>query len=385
SSATRRQALSPESTIGIADGGRAEPIEVGPADRIDAGEADGAPDVVAREEAELPVPLGDDGDVVFVSADDAAIDWARLRPEQTLRGDALRRPVIEVPAAGLELGVSGVTIENVDFVARQPLRAAAMLTLRGWKTTLRGCSFQTTGDIPPAESPAALAWNCELNPLDANADLSTGELELRDVALRRVSAGVTCRLAAGMILRFDNVLCLETGAAVEFDRFPTSDELAMVSLSRVTLRGARSLVRVGCDEIPPAAGKLEIEATGCAFVLPAAAALVFFEGEERPGAMLNALRWHGQGCVLSPRSRLAIWRTAEGRMLAAADDAVPIEGMVRGEVGFAGTPDESAAGSRIVRWQAPLISSQPPGIDDTAISLPRADELVSSARQELSR
>lgn len=338
------------------------------------------------QEADPLSPADEAGSVVHVSADDPAFDLARLRPDQTLHGDAQRRPIIEVPLEGLELAASGVTIENIDFVARQPLQgAAAMLTLRGLKATLRGCSFQTTGDVSPAEVPAAVCWDRDMAAGDTNADLSTGELELRDVALRRVGAGVTCRLAAGMVLRLDNVLCLESAAAVEFDRFPTADELAMLSLSRVTLRGARSLVQIGCDAIPESLGHLEIEAAGCAFVLPAAAALLLFEGEERPGPLLRGLRWSGQGCVLSPRSRLAIWRMPEGRMLAAADDAVPIEGVVRGEVGFAGSPDDSAAGSRIVRWQAPLISQQPPGIDDAALSLPQAGELASSTRQELNR
>lgn len=340
----------------------------------------------APPDADLAAPAEDASDVILVSASNPNVDLARMRPGQTLRGDAQRRPVIDVPPEGLELAVSGATIENIDFVARQPMQAAAaMLTLRGLKSTLRGCSFQSTADLPPGEAPAALCWRRDLDSSEASSDLSTGELELHDVALRRVAAGVTCRLTAGMVLRFDNVLCLESGTAVEFDRFPTADELAMLSLSRVTLRGARSLVRIGCDEIPESLGHLEIEAGGCAFVLPAAAALVLFQGEERPGPLLRALRWSGQGCVISPRSRLSIWRMPEGRMLAAADDSVPIEGVVRGEVGFAGSPHDSAAGSRIVRWQAPLISQQPPGIDDATLCLPATGELVSSTRQELSR
>lgn len=363
-----------------------EPFELAEHDRTEAMTAS-APTSASDDPLQTPASLASEGtgNVVDISADEPAFDLARLRADQTLRGDAERRPLVEVPPNGLELAVSGVTIENIDFVARQPLDAAAMLTLRGLKTRLRGCSFQAVGDFASGELPAAICWDRDLVPDEASSDLSTGELELRDTALRRVDAGVTCHLAAGMVLRFDNVLCLESGAAVELDRFPTADELAMLSLSRVTLRGARSLVRIGCDEIPESLGHVEIEAAGCAFALPAAAALVLFQGEQRPGPLLHGLRWSGQGCVLSPRSRLAIWRMGEGRMLAAADDAVPIEGVVRGEVGFAGSPDDSVAGSRIVRWQAPLISQQPPGIDDAALFLPETGELASSTRQELNR
>lgn len=97
-----------------------------------------------------------------------------------------------------------------------------------------------------------------------------------------------------------------------------------------------------------------------------------YRGATRPGPLLKGLRWSGRGSVLSPRSRLALWRTPEGRMLAAPDQAVPIEGVVRAEVDFAGRSDEGPAASRIVRWQAPLGTPHPPGVEDGALHLPNA-------------
>ncbi|MGH7137434.1 MAG: hypothetical protein ACREHD_16950, partial [Pirellulales bacterium] len=336
----------------------------------------------AEEDAELPTTTpvmpttwNNGSEVLNVSVDGPPIDFAQLATGQTMRGDPERRPLIDVPPEGLEVLQTEVTIENVDFVARQPLDDdAAMLSLRGLKTVLHGCSFQTAGDFSQSSLPAAIRWDRDVENDQANAELSTGELQLRDVVFRRVASGATCRLTAGMVLRWENVLCLEAGSAVQFDRFPSADELALFAMSRVTLRGARSLVEVGCDVIPDAVGHLDIEAVDCAFVLPSAAGLILFDGQERPGTFLHGLRWSGQGSVLSPRSRLAIWRMPEGRMLAAADAAVPITGVVRGEVGFAGSLADSAAGSRIVRWQAPLTSAHPPGIDDAALWLPPVDD-----------
>lgn len=325
-------------------------------------------DLSSNEDSPTTVPLiSQQDEVVLLSANDPPYDLSQLVSGQTLRGDPARRPTIEAPPQGLEILANDVTLENVDFVARQPLDAAAMLTLRALKTTLHGCSFQTTGDFSPDDLPAAIQWDRDLDPLETSSDLSTGELNVGDVTFRRLAAGATCRLAAGMVLRFDNVLCLEAGPAARFDRFPEADELLVLGLTRVTLRGARSLIEVGCDDLPEAVGHLEVEAVDCAFVLPAASALLVFRGEQRPGPLLRGLRWSGQGSVLSPRSRLAIWRMPEGRMLAAADDSVPIQGVVRGEVGFAGPPDDAPSGSRVVRWQAPLQSPHPPGIDDSTL------------------
>jgi hypothetical protein len=244
-----------------------------------------------------------------------------------------------------------------------------MIVLRGSKTIFRGCSFQTTDGVASSDLPAAIRLNDGVDPVASNADLSTGVLEVYNSVFRRVRAAVSCRVAGGTVMRLDNVLHLGPGPGIEFDRFPEADEVLALGLSRVTLRGGRSMIEVGCDRLPAFPGRLEIDASDCAFVLPAAAAIVEYRGARQPGPLLKGIRWSGQGSVLSPRSRLALWRTPEGRMLAAPDDAVPIEGVVRAEVSFAGGVDEGPASSRIVRWQAPLRSPHPPGVDGNLLHL----------------
>jgi eukaryotic-like serine/threonine-protein kinase len=287
--------------------------------------------------------------------------------------DGERRFVL-VPSEGIEVVEDGATLENIDFVARQPLSPGrAMLIVRGSKTEIRGCSFQTSEAVPDSDLPTAIAQNEDVDPVENNADLSTSELEIRDTVFRRVKSAIRCKVAGGTIVRLDNVLHLGVGSGVEFDRFPAADELLAIGLSRVTLRGARTMIEIGCDQLPVWPGRLEINAEDCGFVLPAAAALVEYRGATRPGPLLKGLRWSGQGSVLSPRARLALWRMPDGRMLAAPDESLPIEGVVRAEVGFAGEADESPAASRIVRWQAPLRSPHPPGIDGNVLHLAKGD------------
>jgi hypothetical protein len=302
-------------------------------------------------------------------------EGASTRRGETVMSDGQLRRLVEVPPEGLEV-TEEATFENVDFVASQPLASnAAMLVLRGpsSRTVFRGCSFQTSDDVASSDLPAAIRLNDGVDAVASNADLSTGTLEIRDSVFRRVKAAVSCRVAGGTVMRLDNVLHLGPGPGIEIDRFPEADEVLAVGLSRVTLRGARSMIEVGCDRLPAFPGRLEVDAADCAFILPAAAAIVEYHGATRPGPLLKGVRWSGQGSVLSPRSRLALWRMPEGRMLAAADEAVPIEGVVRAEVGFAGGADEGPAASRVVRWQAPLRSPQPPGVDGSLLHLPEAN------------
>ncbi|HWC89339.1 MAG TPA: hypothetical protein VG433_06785, partial [Pirellulales bacterium] len=46
----------------------------------------------------------------------------------------------------------------------------------------------------------------------------------------------------------------------------------------------------------------------------------------------------------------------------AAEDSVQVAGLVRSPLGFAGDRERGAEASRVVRWQVPLQSPDPPGI-----------------------
>jgi hypothetical protein len=45
------------------------------------------------------------------------------------------------------------------------------------------------------------------------------------------------------------------------------------------------------------------------------------------------------------------------------ESSLAIAGLVRSAVGFAGQSTGEPAASRLIRWQAPLQSADPPGID----------------------
>jgi hypothetical protein len=78
----------------------------------------------------------------------------------------------------------------------------------------------------------------------------------------------------------------------------------------------------------------EIDATDCVFVPAATGGVLILSGKESPAPLLRTLVWTGQGSVLPLRSPLALWRLSDGRMQAASEESLQVEGLVRTGVGF---------------------------------------------------
>jgi hypothetical protein len=72
---------------------------------------------------------------------------------------------------------------------------------------------------------------------------------------------------------------------------------------------------------------------------------------------------------------MAVWRDTNDYPQVADEEIEQVEGIVRSEVVFAGPAEEGPSASRIVRWQAPLLSTEPPGIGDSGLHLPLIEEI----------
>lgn len=258
------------------------------ADLPDAPNAADVPDEPVAPAGNLPRQQ-----VIMLSADDPAFDLGSLSSGQTLRGDAERRPVIEVPPGGFVVAADDVTFENIDFVAAALLSAgAAMVTLKGSHVVFDGCSFAAESEAP-GSSLVAIAWVPEVG--------DSSLLEVRNSSFQNVSAAVGQRVSGIASSRIENVLHVGPGPLVVVDRQPEFDERLALTLSHVTVRDAQSVVAIGCQQLPAELGRIEIEASDCVFALRSAAALVVYDSAVRPGPLLAGLRWAGQGSVLSGR------------------------------------------------------------------------------------
>jgi hypothetical protein len=110
-------------------------------------------------------------------------------------------------------------------------------------------------------------------------------------------------------------------------------------------------------------GPIAITASGCALAGTSRGGLISLVGAPSPAAQIGTIAWNGQGSVMSPRVPLLTSQGPSGGALPLADDALAVAGLVRGELEFAGRADGPPTDSRVMRWQVPLRSAEPPGAD----------------------
>ncbi len=300
-----------------------------------------------------------------------------LNAGMIVRGRAGQRAVVRVPDGGLAVDVEDVHFENIDFISGAAIKngrgqPGAMILLRALRAEFANCSFQSAG-LPKAASarlPAAIAWFGLPATDDAELSLPTGELSLNRCVFRGVSAAIYCELEAALIFDLAQSLHLGPGPLLALAEAPQADEPITLAMNHLTLRNATGLLECRYDELAQAAGGVSIQADDCAFVPSAGGGLLVFKGAAHPAPLIEHLTWTGQGSVLARETPVALWHGADGKTRAATEETIQVDGMVRTEVGFAGEAEEGPGASRIVRWQAPLRSTEPPGIGEDELSLP---------------
>ena len=327
-------------------------------------------------------------DLVLAAGKPLGIASLNLRRGQCVRGPSGSRAAILVPRAGLVVDKEGICFENIDFVyplVGQPPSAVlgdsaqpGAAVLRGPKTAepalvqllasraeFRGCRFQCDekGFMPIS----AIRWVHPAQAEKTETSLPNGRLQLTDCLLHRVGVGVDCRTAGALAIELQNTLHLDAGPLVRLDHCPQSDEPVSIVLGQVTLRGGGPLLECLVPRIEEQPGEITVLATACALVPEPGVPLVRVTGAEMPERLLTAVRWSGQGSLVTPRTPIIAWRGPDGRQQAVDESSLSIAGLVRSEVGFAGEASNDPAASRLIRWQAPLQSADPPGIDPGAI------------------
>jgi len=339
-----------------------------------------APDVVGpprgRQADRGGVPRREGNDLVLAAGGPLALASLELQPGQCVRGRPGARPLVTVPPGGLVVRPEGVRFEGIDFVwsgasvgAASGSGQTAIIRLEASRAEFRGCSFRWTGES--GARPAAIRW---VHPVDRSRlamTLPSGQVRLSDCVLHDVGAGVACRTAGAVAVELANVLHLGGGPLVHLDHCPKPDEPVAIGLSQVTLRGGGPLLECRYERIEEKPGKVVIRSVRCAFVPGGELPLLSFTGPTSPQRLLDEVQWTGQGSLVSPDAVIAEWRQAGGRAEALDDASVSIAGLVRSAVEFAGAVEDGPAGSRITRWQVPLRSSSPPGIDPEAFTRPR--------------
>jgi len=309
-------------------------------------------------------------DLILAADEPLRLESLPLKAGQCVRGDAGRRPLLMVPRTGLPVDVDDVRFENVDFAYDHPAQLhastetpCAIVRLRASRIELVGCRMQTMRQT--SAGPAALCWDPPADP--SQSVLRGGRVRLINCVLHDVAVGVDCRMVGTLALEMTNTLQIGGGPLVRLDRAPSMAEPIRIHLTQVTTRGSGPLIECGHQSSGGASGgasgEISVESVACAFVPQSGTALMLFHGPASPDAMLRGIRWTGQGSLVSPETAVAAWRDPDGVERPLDDANVSIAGLVRSQIEFAGQDRSDPVASQLIRWQAPLRSPDPPGID----------------------
>jgi eukaryotic-like serine/threonine-protein kinase len=310
-------------------------------------------------------PATGPSDLVFDTEKPVEIGSLRLEAGQRVCASPGRRAAVLVPPGGLPVDAENVRFERIDFVGQPGAgQEWTLIHVRAGRATFEACTFRGTG---PDEPTAAVRWTHPPNRDDAERTLSSGRLAFRNCVVYGLGAAVECRTSGARAVELVNVLHVASGPLVRLDHCPEPDEPIRLRLTAVTLRETGPVLECRYEHAAEPAGEIVIEAARCVAAPGAETPLLRFDGPRPPEALLGNLRWEGQGSLVVPETPIAVWRGPDGQNRALDETAVSIAGLVRSRVEFAGPVSPDATASLAVRWQAPLATSAPPGVDPSLL------------------
>ena len=330
----------------------------------------------------------------FVLPAGRAVAWTdvRLQAGQIVRGPEGKRSTVLVSQMGAKVAVEDVRFENIDFVFSKAAPdeesksstdknpdLASLVRVSAFHCEFHGCTFRSGAEV--RRQPAAITWQLPAAMDTGAVARRIGKLQFSDCVMSDVAAGVRCqnsnaKSGGELSVEMTNVLHLGPGPLASLEDWPRVGEPVVLRLQHSTVRNASGLVECRYEEIPSQAGKIRIEAIDSVLVPESARGLVILRGDTNPALMLPAIDVSGNGSVLARDTPLIEWQQMDGHSQVAterhvaADGGVSSQGLVRGEVEFEGPADGEPTDSRVVRWQAPLRSGQPPGIGEIPLKRP---------------
>jgi eukaryotic-like serine/threonine-protein kinase len=327
-------------------------------------------------------PLAPPADLVLAADRPLTDALVELREGQRVRAASGHRATLLAPEAGLIVDKENVRFENIDFVwkparSTEPVRSQgpAIVRLLAGRVEFRGCSFRCKGREQGAPSSfsgvPAIRWMHPAQIDPSETSLPSGRIRLADCVFYHVGAGVDCCTVGALGIELTNTLHLGAGPLLRLDHCPRSDEPLSLNLSQVTLRGSGPLLECLAPHAEEQPVEITVRATACVFAPQTGEPLVCC-GAILPERLLGGLRWSGQGSLVTTQTPILNWKDTSG-VRTVDESALSIAGLVRSEVEFAGGLSSDPAASRIIRWQAPLQSADPPGIDPAPLPWSRRE------------
>ncbi|ADG68179.1 serine/threonine protein kinase [Planctopirus limnophila DSM 3776] len=272
-------------------------------------------------------------------------------------------PQIVIGHEPLKITADTLHLRGIRFLFKpdvsQEAASRLLMTLRARNLTVTDCEFILPKD-PAGPARAAIAWRPP-EQKDATGGVAQFERVLQSGSATLLYAAETPRkVVCSQVLQSESAGLVSLGKSTRRSEF-------LLQLNRCTLRGTTSWL--DCQgELASQAGStpIEIEAIDTVW-LPAhehAAILRWRTASELRADWKNAVRISGEGTILVGHPAICLWDALAGqapRLL--QEEPTSIQGVLFGEVTFAGPASEDPADSQLVDTTAPLFSAQLPGID----------------------
>ncbi|MBN1395466.1 MAG: protein kinase [Pirellulales bacterium] len=298
----------------------------------------------------------------------------KLHAGQCVRAPPGSRAEVFVPRAGLIVDKENVCFENIDFRwdgaaggDQRENAEAALVRLTASEASFQGCRFIIRDGKD--DNASAIFWEYPPRGERSPNSLPSERIALTDCLIDVSEAGIDCRTVGAVAVHFANVLHIGRGPLVRLDHCPRPDESVSLALRRATLRGG-PLLECYVSDATSRPGEISVLATASVFMPSPDSPLLLLQSVASPRLFPNCLRWTGQGSLVAPRTPIIGWRGPDDRQRIVLDESkLSIAGLVRSELVFAGAATSDTRTSRIIHWQAPVQSSDSPGIDPGRLPL----------------
>ncbi|VAX38314.1 hypothetical protein MNBD_PLANCTO02-16, partial [hydrothermal vent metagenome] len=325
--------------------------------------------VVAKHSKLLRLPEPDAAGVIQLTETGpyAAADISTVGPLH-IRGVKGKQPRILVENKSCKIWAEQLILENVHFVyagegnkKKQQKPLAALLLVQSQDIALFGCSFRSQQNLSHNKrllQPLSVAWR----PIEPNDNGSR-----RVIVERTIFANGSALFLQSSPQSFFAKNCLKTGRGsfLVLGHPPKKGKVVQYRLNRVTLRDATALLETGFTSQDHQMGQTVVEMNQSVFQLNKKEGTLFlFSSREFPKQWVGKYEVTGEGTLAGNNLSIAKWYETTTKKKRELDSQnMPLEGLVGGVFQFAGDDINQPDDCVVKKWQAPLRSAQPPGIN----------------------
>ncbi len=325
--------------------------------------------VVAEHSKLLQLPKPDAAGVIqltetgpYAAADISTVGLLHIR------GAEGKQPRIFVENKACKIWAEQLILENVHFVytgegnkTQQQKPLAALLLVQSQDIALFGCSFRSEQSFSQNKhllQPLSVAWR----PIEANDNGSR-----RIIVERTIFANGSALFLQSSPQSFSAKNCLKTGKGsfLVLGHPPQKGKVVQYRLNRVTLRDATALLETGFTSQHDQIGQTVVEMNQSVFQLNKKEGTLFlFSSREFPKQWIKKYEVTGEGTLAGNNLSIAKWYETTTKKKRELDSQnMSLEGLVGGDFQFTGDNINQPADCVVKKWQAPLRSAQPPGIN----------------------